>query len=38
MEARRPLYLEVATVVVDTAERTPEQVAEAIMEALELKA
>ncbi|KJY38911.1 shikimate kinase [Streptomyces sp. NRRL S-495] len=37
MEARRPLYLEVATAVVDTAGRTPEQVADAVLEALELK-
>ncbi|MFF1797023.1 shikimate kinase [Kitasatospora sp. NPDC058263] len=37
MEARRPLYLEVATAVVDTAGRTPGQVADAVMEALELK-
>ncbi|MGW2395524.1 shikimate kinase [Kitasatospora sp. NPDC001664] len=38
MEARRPLYLEVATAVVDTEGRTPEQVADAVLEALELKA
>lgn len=37
MEARRPLYLEVATAVVDTAGRTPGQVADAVLEALELK-
>ncbi len=37
MEARRPLYLEVATAVVDTAGHTPEQVADAVLEALELK-
>ncbi|MFI6448987.1 shikimate kinase [Kitasatospora sp. NPDC050543] len=37
MEARRPLYLEVATVVVNTEGRTPEQVAEAVLEGLELK-
>ncbi|MEV7120962.1 shikimate kinase [Kitasatospora griseola] len=37
MEARRPLYLEVATAVVDTQDRTPEQVADAVLEALELK-
>ncbi|MFD9123754.1 shikimate kinase [Kitasatospora sp. NPDC059571] len=37
MEARRPLYLEVAKAVVDTADRSPEQVADAVMEALELK-
>ncbi|BAJ27242.1 MULTISPECIES: shikimate kinase [Kitasatospora] len=35
MEARRPLYLEVATAVVDTEGRTPEQVADAVLEALE---
>ncbi|GAA2822119.1 shikimate kinase [Kitasatospora paracochleata] len=38
MDARRPLYLEVATAVVDTQGRTPEQVADAVLEALELKA
>ncbi|WP_030459153.1 shikimate kinase [Kitasatospora sp. NRRL B-11411] len=37
MEARRPLYLEVATAVADTEGRTPEQVADAVLEALELK-
>jgi shikimate kinase len=37
MERRRPLYLEVATAVVDTEGRTPEQVAEAVLESLELK-
>ncbi|WP_030240677.1 shikimate kinase [Streptomyces sp. NRRL S-350] len=37
MAARRPLYLEVATAVVDTAGRSPEQVADAVLEALELK-
>ncbi|MCU7821476.1 shikimate kinase [Kitasatospora sp. DSM 101779] len=37
MEARRPLYLEVAKAVVDTEGLTPEQVADAVMEALELK-
>ncbi|MDH6575919.1 shikimate kinase [Kitasatospora sp. MAP5-34] len=37
MEARRPLYLEVATAVIDTEGRTPEQVADAALEALELK-
>ncbi|BFV55753.1 shikimate kinase [Kitasatospora sp. CMC57] len=37
MEARRPLYLEVATAVVDTEGRSPEQVADAVLEALELK-
>ncbi|MFJ1754615.1 shikimate kinase [Kitasatospora sp. NPDC088134] len=38
MEARRPLYLEVATAVVATEGRTPEQVADAVLEALEWKA
>ncbi|MFC6594535.1 shikimate kinase [Kitasatospora paranensis] len=37
MDARRPLYLEVANAVVDTQGRTPEQVADAVLEALELK-
>ncbi|MFE0461066.1 shikimate kinase [Kitasatospora sp. NPDC058965] len=37
MERRRPLYLEVASAVVDTEGRTPEQVAEAVLESLELK-
>ena len=37
MEARRPLYLEVATAVVGTEGRTPEQVADAVLEALELE-
>ncbi|MFF1875225.1 shikimate kinase [Streptomyces sp. CB03911] len=37
MEARRPLYLEVATAVVDTEGLTPEQVADAVLEALELQ-
>ncbi|PYC76306.1 shikimate kinase [Streptomyces tateyamensis] len=37
MERRRPLYLEVAAAVVDTGGRTPEQVAEAVLESLELK-
>lgn len=37
MEARRPLYLEVATAVVATEGRSPEQVADAVLEALELK-
>lgn len=37
MDARRPLYREVATAVVDTEGRTPEQVADAVLEALELK-
>ncbi|AUG75964.1 shikimate kinase [Kitasatospora sp. MMS16-BH015] len=37
MEARRPLYLEVATAVVDTQGREPEQVAEAALDALDLR-
>ncbi|MFF3545768.1 shikimate kinase [Streptomyces platensis] len=37
MERRRPLYTEVARAVIDTGERTPEQVAEAILDALELR-
>ncbi|MER7466343.1 shikimate kinase [Streptomyces sp. NPDC097981] len=37
MEARRPLYTEVARVVVATDDRTPEEVAQAVLEALELK-
>jgi shikimate kinase len=37
MDARRPLYLEVAKAVVDTEGRAPEQVADAVLEALELK-
>lgn len=37
MEARRPLYTEVARVVVATDERTPEEVAQAVLDALELK-
>ncbi|MET9955585.1 shikimate kinase [Streptomyces sp. NPDC006339] len=37
MEARRHLYEEVARVVVATDERTPEEVADAILDALELK-
>ncbi|GAA3501925.1 shikimate kinase [Streptomyces prasinosporus] len=37
MEARRHLYEEVATVVVPTDGRTPEEVAEAALDALELK-
>ncbi|MFJ7269240.1 shikimate kinase [Streptomyces sp. NPDC099050] len=37
MEARRPLYTEVARVVVATDARTPEEVAQAVLEALELK-
>lgn len=37
MEARRHLYTEVARVVVATDGRTPEEVAEAVLDALELK-
>ncbi|MEU5978039.1 shikimate kinase [Streptomyces sp. NPDC047315] len=37
MEARRPLYIEVARAVVATDDRTPEEVADAILDALELK-
>ncbi|MGW0469129.1 shikimate kinase [Streptomyces sp. NPDC003027] len=37
MEARRPLYTEVARVVVATDDRTPEEVASAVLDALELK-
>ncbi|MFD9305481.1 shikimate kinase [Streptomyces sp. NPDC060048] len=37
MEARRPLYNEVARVVVTTDDRTPEEVAQAVLDALELK-
>ncbi|AWN26195.1 shikimate kinase [Streptomyces sp. NEAU-S7GS2] len=37
MERRRPLYTEVARAVIATGERTPEQVAEAILDALELR-
>ncbi|MEV6583738.1 shikimate kinase [Streptomyces sp. NPDC051582] len=37
MEARRPLYTEVARVVVATDDRTPEEVAQAVLDALELK-
>ncbi|MFI1964850.1 shikimate kinase [Streptomyces pathocidini] len=36
MEERRPLYTEVARAVVTTDDRTPEDVAEAILDALEL--
>jgi shikimate kinase len=36
MERRRPLYLEVAAVAVATEGRTPEQVAAAVLESLEL--
>ncbi|MFJ2751657.1 shikimate kinase [Streptomyces sp. NPDC087297] len=37
MDARRPLYTEVARVVVVTDDRTPEEVAQAVLDALELK-
>ncbi|MFI5803961.1 shikimate kinase [Streptomyces sp. NPDC051561] len=37
MEARRSLYTEVARVVVATDGRTPEEVAQAVLDALELK-
>ncbi|MFE3020386.1 shikimate kinase [Streptomyces sp. NPDC059256] len=37
MDARRHLYTEVARVVVATDERTPEEVAQAVLDALELK-
>ncbi|MFE9119404.1 shikimate kinase [Streptomyces sp. NPDC007172] len=37
MEARRHLYTEVARAVVATDERTPEEVAQAVLDALELK-
>ncbi|ROQ99059.1 shikimate kinase [Streptomyces sp. 2132.2] len=37
MEARRPLYTEVARVVVATDDRAPEEVAQAVLDALELK-
>ncbi|MGA5441085.1 shikimate kinase [Streptomyces griseoincarnatus] len=37
MEARRPLYEETATAVVPTDGRTPEEVADAVLDALELK-
>ncbi|MGP3926343.1 MULTISPECIES: shikimate kinase [unclassified Streptomyces] len=36
MEQRRPLYTEVARAVVSTDDRTPEDVAEAVLDALEL--
>ncbi|MEU6081336.1 shikimate kinase [Streptomyces sp. NPDC047108] len=38
MEERRPLYTEVARVVVETDERTPEDVSDAIVDALDLQA
>jgi shikimate kinase len=37
MEQRRPLYTEVASVVVGTEDRTPAEVADAVLDALELK-
>lgn len=37
MEDRRPLYTEVARAVVGTANRTPEEVADGVLDALELK-
>ncbi|WP_418955988.1 shikimate kinase [Streptomyces tritici] len=37
MEARRHLYIEVARAVVPTDDRTPEEVAQAVLDALELK-
>lgn len=37
MEKRRPLYTEVARAVVGTDDRTPEEVAQAVLDALELK-
>jgi shikimate kinase len=37
MEARRPLYTEVARAVVGTDDRSPEDVAEAVLDALQLK-
>jgi shikimate kinase len=37
MEERRPLYTEVARAVVATDERTPEEVADAVLDALELR-
>ncbi|MDT0343711.1 shikimate kinase [Streptomyces litchfieldiae] len=37
MEERRPLYTEVARAVVQTAERTPDEVAQAVLDALELE-
>jgi shikimate kinase len=37
MEQRRPLYIEVARAVVTTEGRTPEDVADAVLDALELK-
>jgi shikimate kinase len=37
MEQRRPLYVEVARAVVDTAGRDPEETAQAVLDALGLK-
>ena len=37
MEERRPLYTEVARAVVSTDDRTPDEVADEILDALELK-
>ncbi|SEN86759.1 shikimate kinase [Actinacidiphila rubida] len=37
MDARRPLYTEVARAVVSTDDRTPEDVADAVLDALQLK-
>ncbi|SCK07502.1 shikimate kinase [Streptomyces sp. WMMB 714] len=37
MDARRPLYTEVARAVVGTGDRTPDEVADEILDALELK-
>lgn len=37
MDARRPLYTEVARAVVATDDRTPEEVAQAVLDVLELK-
>ncbi|MDN3297296.1 shikimate kinase [Streptomyces ficellus] len=37
MDARRPLYTQVARAVVATDDRTPEEVAQAVLDALELK-
>jgi shikimate kinase len=37
MEQRRPLYTEVARAVVGTADRTPDEVAAVVLDALELK-
>ncbi|NGN63059.1 shikimate kinase [Streptomyces sp. A7024] len=37
MEKRRPLYTEVARVTISTADRSPDEVVEAVLEALELR-